>query len=231
MSTPNNSRDDTRTRTARQATLTTAPAIVIPLTADLTAAFRAVLPFASKDAVSLVLTTVRVSQRYLTATDRHAIARYEHTTYDESVSRHGEDGPTSPDFAVLIPRDVAEWIGKHKPTSGQTLTVTTDVVTIGWTAEIESSRAFLPVTGNYPPVERFIAEPSDDDVEVSPFAIGTDQLDQLVKAGKALARVVGRNTAWRFQLPDPRRSHKNAPVRATLGERMVTMLQPMLNVR
>lgn len=221
----------TATLTAPESATTAGECIALPLTADLTAAFRAILPFTSKDAVTPLLGAVKVTHRHILATDRYAIGQYEHTTYAESFQRHGEEGPTSPDFAVLIPRDVAEWIGKHKPTIGQTLTITADVVTIGWTTEIESSRAFLPVTGNYPPVERIISEPSDDDVEVSPFAIGTDRLDQLVKAGKALARVVGRNAAWRFQLPDPRRSHKNAPVRATLGERMVTMLQPMLNVR
>lgn len=219
------------TITADAPTVTTAPAIVLPLTADLTAAFRAILPFTSKDTVTPTLGAVKVTHRHILATDRYAIGQYEHTTYAESFERHGEEGPASPDFAVLIPRDVAEWIGKHKPTSGQTLTVTTDAVTIGWTTEIESSRAFLPVTGNYPPVERLIAEPSDDDVEVSPFAIGTDRLEQLVKAGKALARVVGKNAGWRFQLPNPSATHKLAPIRATLGPRMVTMVQPMLNVR
>lgn len=222
----------TATLTAPESATTAGECIALPLTADLTAAFRAVLPFASKDAVSLVLTTVRVSQRYLTATDRYAIARYEHTTYDESVSRHGEDGPTLPDFAVLLPREAVEWVGKLKPTGGQVLNITAGSVTVNWSPDdVESALEFEPMHLNFPPVERLISEPSADAVEVSPFAIGTDRLDQLVKAGKALARVVGRNAAWRFQLPDPRTSHKNAPVRATLGERMVTMLQPMLNVR
>ncbi|KZE41377.1 hypothetical protein [Microbacterium sp. T32] len=219
------------TMTTAAPTVTAAPAIVIPLTADLTAAFRAVLPFTSKDDVTPIIGAVKVTHRYLIATDRYAIARYEHTTYDESVERHGEEGPSEPDFAVLIPRDVAEWIGKHKPTSGQTLTVTAETVTIGWTDSIESSRVLVPVGGNYPPVERLITDASAEDVEISPFAIGTDRLDQLVKAGKALARVVGKNAGWRFQLPASTGTRKCPPIRATLGERMVTMIQPMLNVR
>lgn len=208
--------------------------IAIPFTVNLAAAFRAVLAFASKDSASPSIMAVSVNNRFIIATDRFAIGRYEHTTYAESVERYGEAGPADPNATVTIPREVAEWLGKQKPMPYQhlTLTLTADTATISYEGGVTlTSMTYAEYSYNFPAVDRLMVESSDDDVQVFPFALGTDRFDQLTKAGRALAKEAGKNAGWRFQLPGATDARKTAPIRASLGERMVVMIQPMLVLR
>lgn len=209
--------------------------IRLPLTPELIAGLRATLAFAfaATDAVTPQICAVMVTRRYLYATDRYTIGRYEHTTYAESVERHGEEGPSDPDFEVLVPREVAEQITKHKVDGAQVLVLTPGVASIKWhDGTSDTPLPWEPIPGIFPPVERLITEATKDDAEVSPLMLGNDRLAQLVKAGRALARYVGgANPGWRFQLPDARTARRNAPIRASLGDRLVVMVQSMIEAR
>lgn len=213
---------DTLTRTA----------ITLPLTPALTAGMAATLAHASRDKVTPVIATVQVTRRHFVATDRYTVGQYEHTTLAESVERHGEEGPADPDAAILLPMDAADWLAKHKPTGRQTVTLTPDSVAIHWENDADgapiASRSFAPIVGNYPPVARLIPERTDAPQEILPTSLGVDSLTKLAKSATALGRADRtKNIPVRFQFAGSD-GYKSAPVMATVGERFVSLIQPIL---
>ena len=201
----------------------------LPLTAELIAGFAAVTVHASRDALTPVLTHVRIDHRHIIATQRHTLGQYEHTTLAESIERHGEAGPVDPDAFVLIPREIAEWVGKHKFTRGQTLTLTATTATIQWegyNAAIEA-RTFPECTLTFPPVARLIPERTDAAADILPIHLGADMLTLICKSAQSIGRASRtKNQPIRFQSASTD-ARKLSPVLATVGERMTMLIQPV----
>lgn len=204
--------------------------ITLPLTPELVAGFGAVLPHASKDAVTPVITGVRVTMRHLIATDRYSVGQYEHTTLEESIERHGESGPDEPDYAVTLPREIAEWLAKFKPAGLQTLTLTDTHAVISWENDPESvveSRSFNSMAAlNYPLVARLIPEQSDESADIVPVYLGSDIFVKVGKSAQIIQRLTkSRNAPVRMQFAPSESRYRHAPVLATIG-RLVMLLQP-----
>lgn len=205
--------------------------VTLPLTPELAAGFAAVAVHASADKVRPITTGMRVSHRYLTATDMYSVARFEHTTYAESVERHGESGPADPGWTVVIPADVAAWASKLKPVRyvEETLTITDDTATLTRGGVAIESRTFVALTGNFPPVERLIPEISDAAIDAEPFSLGAAMLAKLAKSAAPLARAAkAKDLPMRFQLtPAPAHSRFPGPVLGTVGDRFLILAQPV----
>ena len=205
----------------------------LPLTAELIAGFAAVTVHASRDTMTPVLTHVRIDHRHITATQRYTIGQYEHTTLAESIERHGEAGPADPDAFVLIPREIAEWVGKHKFTRGQTLTLTATAATIQWegTDAVIEARSFPECTQGFPPVARLIPERTDAPADILPTHLGADMLTLICKSAQSIGRAArAKNYPIRFQFASVT-DRKLSPVLATVGERMTMLIQQSLPSR
>jgi hypothetical protein len=208
--------------------------ITLPITPGLVAGFGAVLQHAAKDAVAPVIQSVRVTMRHIIATDRYTIGQYEHTTYDESVERYGEDGPADPDAAITLPRDVAEWLSKYKVSGLQilTLTLTEDRAIITWENDAENiveSRAFKNMSAlNYPPVARLIPEVTEGAVDVPPLYLGADLLARVAKSAQIIQRVSRqKNAPVRMQFAPSESRYRHDPVLVTIG-RLTMLIQPSI---
>lgn len=135
--------------------------ITVPL-ADAIEAFTAVLPHASKDDVTPVLTCVQLSVQddgkiAFVATDRYTVGRFR------------TEGEGEPETKILLPREAAEWVAKitvkslrYAADAPYRVTVTEhdkDEITVAisspTTSRIERSQSFKhPGTLNFPPVDR-----------------------------------------------------------------------------
>lgn len=213
--------------------------LAIPYTAELAAGIAAVIAHASKDAVTPILCGARFDRRYVVATDRYTVGRYEHTTHPESVARYGEEGPTDPDAGWWIPTDALVWLSKQAATlkhairSGLLLVISADTLTIHYgeseTGTIAASLHYTADGGNFPPVARLFPEKSDDAIDGFPPAwLGVDSFTKLSKSGTAIGRAEKKkNIPIRFQF-QAGEGRKLAPVLAHIGDRFDSLIQPVM---
>lgn len=207
--------------------------ILLPLTPELVAGFAAVAPHTSADDVSLVLTMVRVDHWTLRATDRYTAAEYRHTTYDESVARHGEAGPADPSAFVLLPREAVAWIAKLKPAKGSGMTLALGATSVEMryaSGGYADSITFDETSLNFPPVERLLREARDELVEVAPFGLTPKSLTKLAKSATAIGRATRRkDEPVRFYMAASGSERRTQPpILATVGGRFRAMVQPVI---
>lgn len=195
--------------------------ITIDLTPDTQAGFKAVLPFASSDDITPVLCGVQVTDRRLLATNRYAVGAYTYV-------RGAEGDETAP---FVVHRDLVDFIVKHKIVGNQRLILTDASATIVWSDDsIAASTSTMNNLSSYnlPPVARLIPEKSTEPVNhVIPVGINPARLSELVKASAALVKQTGKGEPWRFQFQQTEGT-KLAPIRASLGDHMVALIQPNL---
>lgn len=195
---------------------------------DAVTGIAAVLPHASKDDVTAIITAVNVSPEFFTTTDRYAIGRYAH------------GAPIAEDLAaIMLPRTAAEWLAKQTVKSlgfgtrdsliGLRVTITAETIAIHWEGTRDEPLAlhrFARLAGNFPPVGRLIDgwEPAADAYPVrlsaefmARFSTSAAKLD-----GKAATFII------EFSKPGGYSGDKPGPVRITIGERFSGLLQPNL---
>ena len=204
--------------------------IILPVTQELLNGFGAVAPHMA-GRTEPNLHCVRVTRWTISATCRYSAAMYEHTTYEESVQRYGEAGPSDPDMRVVIPANVVTEIVKHKiAKTGETLlilthtsaTFTVDAETVWQQAWIDTSKA------NYPPVERLFPDVTDLPIDYTPQHLGSGMLALVAKSGQALGKGTKQGpAALRFQYEQaPIGVAKARPVLVTSG-RLSMIVQPV----
>lgn len=214
---------------------TTTPELATTLTVSYEAAMRgvgAVLPHASKDAVTAVICAVRVTPEHFVATDRYAIGVYTH-----HAGIHPEtDG-------VTIPRAAAEWLLKQTPkmlnrdarylAQDATVTFTADGITIqaGEGAPLALTAFESMATLNFPPVGRLQDgwEPTDEGYGV---LLNAAFLARFEKSARAIefGNRIGSSFVPTIRMENGKRSasRKHAPLRITIGADFTGLLQPNL---
>ena len=228
---------DTMTRTPEQGTTegtesdTAAPfTVTIEGTKENLAGIAATAVFAgARDKATPILDTVRFTATHAIATDRYVAGRFEHT-----VTESAESAAVPSTEGITVPREIAEWIGKIKPsasaprTVGAVISITAERAEYTEFGRVIESRSFAPITGNFPPVERLIFDHSDELQETMPFALSPKNLGKVVKAGALISASLGKQeTAIRFQHSQSANSAKPGPLRASIG-RLVMLIQPSL---
>lgn len=214
--------------------------ITLPLPLALTA-FGAVMPHASTDAVTPVITTIQIAAadsdhvRYLYATDRYSVARYPLEEYSDK----GDDGE-----AFLVPLAAAKFIRTLRPTvllAGRyaadkyNVTVSNDdaSVTVELSDEqsvLEQSRRFLRIKGNFPPVHRFFTTQDADTIKgVESISIGTPQLEKLITSQRIAGGGLNGPVKLEF-FQHKTGAKKPQPFRVTAGK-FEAMVQPNLDLR
>lgn len=202
----------------------TATQLRLPFTATLAEGFASVLPHASRDKITPQLCAARIDHRHVVATDKYTIGQYEHTTLEESVTRHGEEGPEDPDAAFTIPREIVAWLAKHKPGPGETLILTDDSATIVIGDRTIASQLFESLGGyNYPPVARIITDATNSETSILPQHLSVSILSRVAASAKVLKSA--KEQPVRFQFAEPEGYVKWPAVRASIG-RLVMMLLP-----
>ena len=197
--------------------------ITIVATKENLAGISAVALFASaRDKIVPILDTVKFTHTHAVATDRYVVGRFEHTPDAETLAE-----------GIVAPREIAEWIGKIKPTHHATatgpataiITITDDRAEYSEYGRVLESRPFSQNTANFPPVERLLFEKSDETIETGPFALTPKNLIKIVKAGALISASLGKTeTPIRFQ-HSTQTGRSTAPIRGEIG-RLVTLIQP-----
>lgn len=221
--------------TITDTTTTTTPELAHVLTfpyADAFAGIAAVLPHASKDAVTPIIQAVHVGPDAFTTTDRYAVGQYTH-----GALIHPDTDP------VIVPREAAEWLTKqtakalgldrYTSTDTLTVTITADTITIRDGDGVAlASRLFKAMEGNYPPVGRLLADwrPA---VDAAPLHLNGDFLARFAVSANKLGNSKRDPLALRveFGKPSDSRYATTAPVRVTIGDRFAGLLQPVLPTR
>jgi hypothetical protein len=217
------------------------PTITIPFT-QATKAFGSVLPHASKDPVTPIITYVGVTpipdeegKSYVVATDRYSVGRY-------TINAVVDQPDDAPMFAVTRP--VAEYISKLTPAGlryGKTVLSpygiritkfaesSSILVEVLYDDNVEKSQAFdTTIAANFPPVLRLFPDLDDEKARgVDAVALSTSILTKAIASHKFAAD--DKNDAITFHLfHSP--NGKPAPVYAKVGM-CEMLLQPNLLLR
>lgn len=195
--------------------------------ADAFAGIASVLPHASKDDFTPAICAVQVTPEHFLTTDRYAIGRYKH-----GAAIHPDTD------SVLIPREVAEWLGKqtakalgldrYTPTDTLTVTITDREISIrDRDGAVLTSRAFVAVTGNFPPVERLLND-WEPMVDAVPVAL---KPEFVTRFSVSATKLIDKHSAYTFELGGSKGSTKPGPVKFTIGDKFDGLLQPNLILR
>jgi hypothetical protein len=205
--------------------------ITIPLE-EAIEGFTAVLPHASKDDVTPIITYVAIVQGLdepasLVATDRYTVGVFELS----AVADTGEG-----DEQFLVRREVAEWVTKinpkslRYPTSLQYSVRITNDRHLDWTrveilddGQVERSQVFdLPQPGNYPPVLRLLPQTTE------PHVVGFVSLKpEFLERPLVYAKKYHKNEAVKFFVTETTNPNKPGPVFFKIGQ-LSGLIQPNL---
>lgn len=212
--------------TAPAITSSDADSVTVPYTPENIAALAAVALYASKDAVTPIITAARISAREAVATDRYSVGRL---IFDESADD---------ELFQLIPATALQWLGKQTPRKlGNThdaaivATATALSVVSSWGETLATVVYPAVHRGNYPPVARlFDTKPTETGEGVGLVGHTPASLERIVKTGKLIGSKGG---SIRLQETAHDRSHRAGPVLVTFeGEpRFTTLAQPVLTLR
>ena len=198
--------------------------VTLPYTSAILAGAYAVALHTSKDDVTPIICTVRVSPRYFMATDRYSVGRFEHTP-------EGDDGE-----AVMVPRAAMEWLTKQSPKAlGKVqrdsmadvrVTFTSESVTLEEGEQTLAVQRFAPVAGTFPPVGRLVdgAEAATDGAAVN---LNPRFMERFTKGA---ARVLEPHGALRMEFTKTANPDKPGPVIFSFGA-FKGLLQPNLILR
>ena len=211
--------DDTQTSTTNAAAPDNAAAldtITLPYSQATLGGMFAVALHSSKDDVTPVIESVRVTAHTFLATDRFSVGEWTHTpeTSDTATS----------DVAVLIPRSAAEWLAKQGAKglgfgprdtllleSGLVVVFARDSITIQWaeSGQVLAVTRFAEVKGNFPPVERILAGAVA--AEDAPSAISLKPAF-VEKFTKGAAKTLEREGAFTMRFTKTENPSKPGPV-------------------
>lgn len=190
-------------------------------------AAKAILPHTSTDDVTPVLMGANITPDGWYATDRYTLATYQLTTENDFTP-------------FVLPREAIEWVAKivanklrHKPTHRDSYQLVIEhntpniVVTITYENSVERAQSFQDIVGNYPPVERLIAnwKPAIDAYSVRLAPKHIEKVTSYVRRAE-------RDAPVEIELGNPYSTdeiHKPAPVRFTYGL-LTAIIQPNLKL-
>lgn len=217
-------------------------------------AFNAVMPHASKDDLTRIITGVHIdAEGSLVATDRYSVGRYKPAYDSHDFLRPRMQGD---DFAgATLPIEAVKWIaglratklaaGKYAVSSyGVRLVVDSDAKTVkvalvqgvDWEhyddhedddSNVEQSARFDLLAGNYPPVARLFPNEQTE--------FGTDQIslkmEFLVRIATATKWLGDRSDVARFKFTKTANPAKPGPVWVQVGDKFDSLIQPNLLLR
>jgi len=219
---------------------------------EIVGAVNAVMPHASKDDVTPVMTGIRfTADGSIVATDRYTVGAYTFNRCDVTADPDsGFDGFTLGKAGVL-------WLSKLKPATlalgkystqfytvqftVEALMVKVDIVQNGFGGDsqegdfvdsgvVEASSTFPLVGGNYPPVMRLMPDDArlaaEEGIGSTPISLKTEFLMRIDKATKALSER-GNGTA-KFRFLSTENPAKPGPVFVTVGDNFKALIQPNL---
>lgn len=184
-------------------TTTTAPtatkiALAFPLADAITAA-NAVLPHASKNDLTPILESAKITAEYWVASDRYSIGKYDIDAIETDTNADSSTATSGHPEEILIPREAVEWVAKIVASKLRhaSKSIPTDnpysleisetesehgqreiLVSILFRGNVERSQAFDAVSGNYPNVERILNDwkPAEN---LNMFHISPDHLEKI----------------------------------------------------
>jgi len=221
---------------------------------ELVGAVNAVLPHASKDDVTPVITGIRFdAEGALAATDRYTVGAYK----PEHVLVDADDAATFDGFT--LDRAGCVWLSKLRVamlSGGKFLApyyvirlqvedglVTASVHPGGFDSAdggkfttplspAEQTASFSTISGNYPPVVRLFPDAeklASREAMNMPVSLKTEFLVRIDKATKALGE--RGNGVARFQFMSTDNPNKPGPAYVTVGDRFRALIQPNLMLR
>ncbi|MFF8817838.1 hypothetical protein ACF07D_07565 [Leucobacter sp. NPDC015123] len=212
------------------------PSVTLPLMEAIEAC-AAVLPHASKDDVTPVITTANLEGDRIVATDRYTVGAF---TLSQKAS-----GP------IMVPRQALDWIARTNPrtlvghfagmrpeayqvritgltpgVSGPDLLEEAVMVEILLEGKPERMQQFRPVTGTFPPIAERLLDVHEMATEVVPVNLGPEFIERVTGYAKKWRRGVPiRFTAGKSDNPN-----KPGVVRVSIGK-FNGLIQPNLLVR
>jgi hypothetical protein len=183
----------------------------------------AVTLHASKDDITPVIKTVRVTNKTFIATDRYSVGQWEHTP----------DAPDS-DFSLIIPKAAAEWLTKQTPKvlgfteyalsnkeTGASIEFAHDSIIISYDGDILAVTRFAVIGGNFPPVERLLAN-AVITTDATPVSLNPAFLERFTKGCVR----IDKKGVVRISLTKTENPAKPGPVFIEFGEHFTGLLQP-----
>jgi len=230
--------DNTQTGTTAPENAAQLDTITIPYSQATLGGMYAVALHSSKDDVTPVICTVRVTDRTFIATDRYSIGEWTHTP---EASDTADSTPAS-DLVLLIPRSAAEWLAKQSPKvlgfgprdtilleSGLVVVFARDSITIQWetSGTVLAVTRFAEVGGNFPPVARLLsgavaAEDAPSAISLKPAFVE--------KFTKGAAKTLEREAALTMRFTKTESPSKPGPVIFEFAQ-FRGLLQPNLMLR
>ena len=226
--------DNTQTSTTAPENAAQLDTITIPYSQATLGGIFAVALHSSKDDVTPVVCTVKVSTHTFLATDRYSIGEWTHTPEASAT-------PTS-DVALLIPRSAAEWLAKQGAKAlgfiprdarmleeGAVIVFSRDSITIQWaeSGQVLAVTRFAEVKGNFPPVGRLLAGAVAAEDAPSAISLKPAFIERFTKGA---AKTLEREAALTMRFTKTANPSKPGPVIFEFA-RFRGLLQPNLLLR